>query len=1375
MKHIYRIMFISSMFIGLTLPSLAQNRDNEDEVTKVDAKASRFVYKPGEVLVKFKSTSPVSVTSAKGMFKAASIDNVNSLLHEFGVEEMTKLLPNENPKRTLRRANAYGGGEVDEVDMSQVYFIKIKSQQMDTTQILVDKLKTLNEVEYAEPNYKVYTLGESSPTSEINTMQSESISTSSETDSAVICNMPQSNPLYSQQWGIAAVGLDKVWKKPIINKKRPVIAILDTGVDIYHPDLINNIWTNTKENNGTTGYDDDNNGFTDDIHGWDFINNTDSITDYNSHGTHVAGIAAACNNEVGVVGANPQALIMPVTVFQSDGSGDIATIIKGINYAVTNGATILNMSFGTYANSIALKQALAKAYQSAVLVAAVGNDGLAIYLGCGIPSGTMYPAGYSFVLGVQASGDNGNLLSWSNHDCDGPTYSEMGEDGVNYELSAPGSSIISSVPNGNYKLYNGTSMATPLVAGGISALQMTKDYASQEILWGDIIHSTSSTNVIDFNKAYDITSRPAELDLLSIEYNDSLDGGNGDGQPDAGETLRLYPTIRTTWGEAKNIKMNLTTAEYEDTNLITVQNNNVDFGYNLSSYAKEKSLNPIIIKINKNIADGRKVKLVLKATCDNNTQEISYEFTVIVNNVVKIGGMLTKDTILTADKHYLVYSDLAVPEGVTLTIEPGTTVKFNTNTGISSSGKLIIKGTPEKPIKLTGNGDYWNGINSQDTLEYCKIEYCSNINNNTFYLKNCEWLYGSPLLHAFTLVNSNAYYNDYHRYSTGGYWMWGSINSNIVDNSFDYPMFLTAVWGWNGHEYENIFNYHGFNIFNNYNASDNKYLSIGFLDMLPVICDMIDPIYLGTSKENIARKSIYELGNLSTSLVLATYAWINLDNMSTRPSKQAHGIVWKVVVDGYDAQDEYDSLPPLGVGKHKFEVYFNRAMDTSIAPNIAMGVRSPYTQTMIAEDGSWSNDSTVYTAYLMIKGKSAYDGINTIYVDGAKDNEHFEIPYENVRFHVNVQAAGSLSTGFMGTAGLGKVSLTWDNSKNHFSDFLGYNVYRYTMVNDSVPSEAIRINKTTLNDTTTCYTDYNVVPGKTYYYFYKVISTDLKENDPSNVVAVTPVTATKGDANGSMSVDVADVVSVVNYAIGQKPEPFIFDAADVNGDKSIDILDVIGVIKIILNPNEAKDMSIESTAKYTVEDGILYVESPVELSGVQVRLNVPDSHQITAESDLEGFENASAWLDSQDYLFLAYSMKGKTLSVGKHALLNIGDAAISQIALSDSRGVNVLAINGDATGIKTGEAMQFEHPYPNPFKSQLTIPYIIGKEGTNRVEIDFYDISGRMIDKYVTTVNGMGKYSYVWMPKQVLCQGLYFVTLRVNGTDMQTTRVIYEK
>ena len=116
------------------------------------------------------------------------------------------------------------------------------------------------------------------------------------------------------------------------------------------------------------------------------------------------------------------------------------------------------------------------------------------------------------------------------------------------------------------------------------------------------------------------------------------------------------------------------------------------------------------------------------------------------------------------------------------------------------------------------------------------------------------------------------------------------------------------------------------------------------------------PNYFGTSRRDLAERRVIDFDNPICPLGFGAY---DLSNMLTRPSAEAHGIVWKVVVNGYDAQDEYDILPPLGVGKQKFEVYFNRPMDVSVAPTVAMGAQEPYNQIAIAEDGSWSADTSI--------------------------------------------------------------------------------------------------------------------------------------------------------------------------------------------------------------------------------------------------------------------------------------------------------------------------------------------------------------------------------------------------------------------------------
>lgn len=1348
---------------ALPMAVMAQSTNNDDGVVKLDTRFRHNDARPGEVLVKFKDQNPVTIKKAKGRFQAASVRAVDRVLRQFGTVDMEQLFPADvtSTKRTMRRSRAFNGKEVVEQDLSQIYRIRIASQREDSTQLMVQRLEALGEVEYAEPNYLVHALECSETLANEGNKVNVALPNNDETDTPaedtkqnVICSDPTTSPLYSQQWGIPAMGIDKLWTKPIVNATRPVIAILDTGVDITHPNLKDNIWTNTTESEGEEGYDDDGDGYVDDLHGWDFINNTGKIADYNMHGTHVAGIAAAANNGLGIVGANPQALIMPVTVMQSDGQGDIATLARGVEYAAAKGATVINMSLGTYADSKVLKNALAKAYQSSVIVASAGNDGLGIYPACGSPMFTpMYPAAYSFVLGVQATEQGGGLAKFSNFDCDGPTYSEMGTDGVNYELSAPGVDIMSTVPYGGYKSLNGTSMSAPLVAGGISALQMVKEYNSQEILWGDLIHAAN------FAAAYDITERPAELDLLAMEICDTIDGGNGDGIIDAGETIAFYPTLRTTWGEAKNIKLSFisTGVEYEDASLYDVQSQDVDFGYTLSAYAQEKSVNPIIVKFKEGIADRRVIRMNFQATADNTPQPLSVEYKVRVYNAVKLGGMIAKDMTLTPDKHYRVVSDLAILKGVTLKIEPGTKLTIDNGVSIVSSGKLIADGEPGNMIEFTcDNGHWWAISTYPDTLRYCVFENGMNnsLNTQNSIIRYFSWVNGiSGNFYRSVFDDSDiSSYNGIHignRYNV-------LVNSDIcspdIVNPFD----------------EN----HPTNAFNF--KFKGKNIVLGMWSNSPKIILVDSCSYYGTSKESVLRPRIHEIGNAFDNS--SPFAYFDLTNLRKTPVRETHGIVWKVVVDGYDAQDEYDELPPLGVGKHKFEVYFNRPMNVAKAPTVAFGVRSPYTQNGVSEDGSWSADSTIYTVYKTITGKTSSDGVNTIYVNDAEDDEYFPCPREDVRFHINIQAAGSLSTGFMGEAGLGSVNLTWDNTENNFEDFLGYNVYRYTMLNDSTKNQDVKINEYTLDDATTAYTDYEVKPGETYYYYYKVISTDLKETDPSNIVAVTPKTATLGDANGSGAVDVADVVTVVNYSIGQDPKPFIFEAADMNADKQIEILDIIGIIKTIANP-EAKDneVGVESTATYSVEGNTLYVDSPVELAGVQVALKMPQTQKAEVADDLKGFETTSAWKNENSYLFLAYSMTGKTLPAGKHALLHLGEEAqIEQITLADKQGHNVTALAHGTTGIATLGQTVADMPYPSPFANKLTVPYRIDEEGNHEVDITLTDLTGRVMMQMHKRLAHAGRFAQTFANCKSLLPGIYLVQVRIDDKVVNTAKVMHQ-
>ncbi|MPL94835.1 hypothetical protein SDC9_40993 [bioreactor metagenome] len=1386
MKKVYSLLICAIFLLIYSInPIQAQDRNNEDEVVKL-GQFSRYSSMPGEVLVKFKDETSVKIqTNSKKAFKTSNLNTFNSVLSNYSISEIEQLLPNFKMPKQARRAKAYNGEDVVEKDLSKIFLIKITESQEKNAYSLIDELKQIQEVEFAEPNFIIYSLG--NPTENDINNDLKRIQTKTGNDTSVVYTQ---EPMYSMQWGIPAVKLDSLWKKPNADTTaaKKIIAILDTGVDILHPDLAPNIWTNTGESNQATGYDDDNNGFIDDIHGWDFVNQTADMHDFNSHGTHCAGIAAACGtNGIGITGANPNALIMPVAVMQSNGQGSISTIIQGINYAAQNGADIISMSIGTYANSIALEQALAQAYQTSILVAAAGNDGIRIDPRCGIEiDRPMFPAAFTFVFGVQATSQGNGLASFTNYDCDGPSFSQYSEEQLyNYELSAPGVGIISTITGGQYRQYNGTSMACPLVSGGISLLLDKKTYQTQEMLWGDLINYSNEFEPVNFLSVYNAGVAPAQLSTVAIEINDTT-YGDSDYRADAGERINIYPTIRTTWGATDSIRIWLSFGEFEDTNTVHILNNNVDFGYSLSAYSKSKSLNPIQIRIDSNIVDGRNIRLVLNAISPNAQDTMHHPFTIQVENGVELRGMISQNTTLYPNVHYIVTDNLAIAPNVLLTIKPGTKLKFKDGAKLSCAGRIYAVGTSDSIITFTktdlGNG--WSGLSFSpyDTLLFCILEGINarnlrNISGNSNY-------FSKSYLEKIILQNNNLYgmydLNDINIYSSTitnnsifqGKWYVNSDiinNSNVINNNnFMYNGYLRMVEYNNHYALCNIFNNNQIEEWSGNLISENSFYN----DLTTPTIINLDSIYLGSNKESIIRQHIYDFETPQSGV----FGWCSISNRALRPNPEAPGIVWKVEVNSYDAQDEFDSIIPLGVGRHEFKVYFNRAMDTSITPFVAMGVRPPYTQNSIREDGFWSSDSTIYTAYFTLTGTSATDGLNRIYVANAKDNEHFEIPFENKRFNVMIQAAGSMSLGFQATAGIGKVDLEWNNQEMLVDDFLGFNMYRYKMDTAGNIYDSIQVNTSLIQDT--MFTDFNVVPGERYYYFYKILRTSLLENSPSKIVSTIPLTATRGDANGSFSVDVADIVSTIAFVTNQNPQPFIFDAADVNGDGIIDILDIVGIINIIMNPDNHSKSNETHSAVYTIENGVLYVDSPVDMGGVQFKFSTTPNNEIVPLEALAEFEKVSTWLSDTEYMFMAYSMSGKKIPAGKTALLRIGNAEISEIVLSDIQGNNILPIKGN-DGIGLGDIpttkAQFIGAYPNPFKNDITIKYALGNDKSKNIELVFRDIMGRQVDRVKLNNNGIGKYNYRWEPSSTINSGVYFVSLVIDGVMAQTTKIVLNR
>jgi subtilisin family serine protease len=253
---------------------------------------------------------------------------------------------------------------------------------------------------------------------------------------------------YNFQWGLNRINATSAWNLTT-GSSAVTIAIVDSGLDINHPDIKGNLWINTGEIAGN-GIDDDGNGYIDDVYGWNFESNNNNITDEYGHGTHVAGIIAASgNNTIGVSGVMWNAKIMPLKFLDKDGNGHIADAVDAISYATKMGAFIINCSWGGSTYSRALKDIIE--LSSALVVCAAGNE----VSGENTDISPNYPASYTSgnIISVAAIDKNDDICYFSNY-------------GVNsVDVAAPGASIYSTLPGSGYGYMQGTSMATPYVSG----------------------------------------------------------------------------------------------------------------------------------------------------------------------------------------------------------------------------------------------------------------------------------------------------------------------------------------------------------------------------------------------------------------------------------------------------------------------------------------------------------------------------------------------------------------------------------------------------------------------------------------------------------------------------------------------------------------------------------------------------------------------------------------------------------------------------------------------------------------------------------------------------------------------------------------------
>ena len=574
------------------------------------------------------------------------------------------------------------------------------------------------------------------------------------------------NPKYHDQWPCEKFGIKKAWGH-YHNKHHTsggssavTVAVIDTGVDYEHVDLKANMWKNTGEvvNNGI---DDDKNGYVDDYYGIDMTAKKGSGMDDNGHGTHVAGIIGASNNKEGMVGYAFNTKIMTVKAGDASGYFLQNNIAEAIIYAYDNGASVINMSFGGSACSIAVQDALNVAYTRCVLVASAGNDAEPNESTDNYDALPNYPAAFSYVLGVMSVDETMTESSFTNWDA--KIYNS-----VEYEVYAPGDQIISTLPGNRYGKLSGTSMAAPVVAAQAALLRSyysdTNTYPTK-FIYGQIVGTAE--NIVKCNNPEKHTvngqlhnipgvvnfyNSLTELPTPDVGMSDYtvfdteiyvadtkgitegyLDSNNGNGVIDAVETIALGMTLKNRWGMSENtiVHIDATNESGVANPYVTFLNNNINYE-SVGTYSENDSgklysddgemwtgwEKPFYIYIDKNCPNEYTVTLNVTITCenaldeeDNKTYVTEEKILLKVRKGVILPNKISEDMTLTKENYYIIPNSMIVLEGATLTIEEGTKVQFWCSSPedayadeaivyINVAGKLISKGTEEEPVEM---------------------------------------------------------------------------------------------------------------------------------------------------------------------------------------------------------------------------------------------------------------------------------------------------------------------------------------------------------------------------------------------------------------------------------------------------------------------------------------------------------------------------------------------------------------------------------------------------------------------------------------------------------------------------------------------------
>lgn len=982
--------------------------------------------------------------------------------------------------------------------------------------------------------------------------------------------------------------------------KGTVVAVIDTGVDYTHKDLADNIWVNEGEIPGN-GIDDDSNGYVDDVHGVDFVDGDCDPMDEHGHGTHVAGIIAMTPGNGGGVGVAYGAKIMCVRAGQANGSFASSDIAKAIKYAADNGADVINMSFGGTGRSYLVESALQDAFPSCVLVAAAGNDGLpttdAINAGY-FNTEDIYPAGYKYVLGVMATDNNKSLASFSNWD-----YLE-GQN-CEYEMAAPGVNIYSTLPGNRYACWSGTSMATPNVAAAAAILRSKytdkSKYSSRYIMGQLCSATTSSVGFIapkgDFHSypvlnIRDSLTKQAQPELsldevYTLDYQDVSSLNNGDGIAQPGETIDMGIAVWNRWGAATDI-----TVKVDADSVAGIPNKYVEFindeiklsdvgtfasVNNGFTYTDEKLTgisNPIRFKIKEGTPNDIQITFNISITAknglderDDNLYSSSASYTLTVQNGVALSGIINEDMTLTNDKLWILENNVLIPEGVTVTVEPGTRIQFwsadpnnkygaNANVYLQVEGRFIAEGTEEqliemypgkgfedKAVTITGTGSYIDfkdsGLVDDDyDKKYASLKYV-NIYNATYYasdpyslsagkpfnvtiIDHCNFTYSYSFRYGVLFAKSiaNSHFSNMSMKSRNSYGICAyDITTTLFDN-YDNQ----RVYPYDRFEKNVALNYHG-------KKDDEPSIIVGASDKYnPLFANnaILNSFYLNNydniraigsfdaSKDYNGRTTYDISGNYwgTTNPDLVKVQCLDADwDVSRNDLIQEPYLtldddmseIYPFVTEAYLTDKDGNRIDKVsGAQTVKMHVKFNRDMASDVQPMVTYGGSEPYTD--FAVSGDWANAREWVSEFKI----DPYIDLGTMYIRvkgaAAADDKWLVTGTDWGRFKFEITNSSAQSMSLTGEGQLGKNFLSW--MQDDYDTLAGYNIYRATKYDaDKKPEKQnfTRVNKSVLNADELSFIDENVRAGTDYYYYFTVVDTDLNESKASNVISCCPL------------------------------------------------------------------------------------------------------------------------------------------------------------------------------------------------------------------------------------------------------------------------------